>query len=96
MIIFSGCNCDNINYNDRDKEIALKFVLGIYMGRTGQIYSIEKTTFDTETDKFTFLIKGDIDDEIITVIAGIRDGKMFSVDLGDGSGETPFQNGLGK
>ena len=81
-IILFGCK----NYRPDDRKIAEEFMIRHYASY-GLLYSVKKTTYDSETDRFTIHLKESEDNTIKVVIVGVTEGKVTSYDLGNGEGE---------
>ena len=74
---------------DLDNEkIAFDFAYRYSLRRNYRLTNKKESIFDATTDKYTF-VSGEMFGEDKTVIVGIKNAIVFSIDIGDGVGEVP-------
>jgi hypothetical protein len=84
LLIIAGMMFACNNHNNNDKKIAEEFVLRHYVAY-GILCTINRTTYDPETGRYTIYLKGNEKDIIATV--DIEESVVTSFNLGNGRGE---------
>ena len=78
------------NYNYEDQLAAEKHAISHFLMFGAELYSVEETIYDTDSDRYIVHLKGyeDYNKNIEKMlILGVTNGKVSSIDLGDGKGE---------
>ena len=69
-----------------NETLALSYAVERFVIIHSPIFAVREILFDSQTDKFTFLIDDESGDTK-TVVVGVREARVFSVDLDDGRGK---------